>query len=237
MVKARQTWTERYPDLSRDPIDVSHILSPEAYGCERQNIFGRTWLNVCRAADVREPGSYVVKPIDICDSQVLIVCGQDQKLRAFHNICSHRANQVARACKGRTGRFVCPFHHWTYDLEGRLEHVTDEDQFFDLDKSKLGLKPVALESWQGFVFVNLDRQPDQDLPTFLGDMTTRLAAYPFDSMTEAAHYEARGRGQLEVIVGFFPGRLSRTLFTLALSGPRLCKQSTTLYPCTRLHSL
>ena len=67
--------------------------------------------------------------------------------------------------------------------------VTDEDQFFQLDRSELGLKPIALEIWQGFLFVNLHPDPDQDLRSFLGDMAKRLDSYPFDTLSHAAGYE------------------------------------------------
>jgi Rieske 2Fe-2S family protein len=190
MTKTQKSWTEKHPELGTEPIDVSHMLSPDAYECERRNIFGRDWLNICRVEDIPESGDFIVKSIDICSADILVVRGQDQQLRAFYNMCSHRANQVTRACQGHAARFVCPFHHWTYDLEGKLIRVTDEDQFFDLDVSRLGLKPVALEIWQGFVFINLKPEPTQDLRTFLGDMAIRLDAYPFNIMARAAHYEA-----------------------------------------------
>ncbi len=190
MANAQSSWTAKYPELGTEPVDISHILSAEAYDAERKNIFGRDWLNICRVEDIPEPGDFVVKPIDICSAEILVVRGQDKQIRAFYNMCAHRANQVTRDNKGHTIRFVCPFHHWTYDLEGQLVRVTDEEQFFDLDTSKLGLTPVTLDIWQGFIFVNLDREPHQDLQTFLGDTATRLDAYPFNIMARAAHYEA-----------------------------------------------
>lgn len=184
----RKTWSQRY-GLGNAPVDVSHILSPEAYEIERRDIFGRFWLNVGRAEEVPDPGNYVVKPLEIAHTEVLLVRGNDNELRAFHNLCAHRANRVTRRSKGQAIRFVCPFHHWTYDLDGRLLKVTDEDQFVGLDRSTLGLVPVALEVWQGFLFVNLHPEPDQDLRSFLGDAATRLDAYPFHEMTHTAGYD------------------------------------------------
>ena len=189
MTGARQRWTEGYPDLDAGPVDITHILSAAAYDCERRNVFRRFWLNVGRADEIPRPGDYVVKPIDMAHTEVLIVRGEDSEVRAFHNLCAHRANRVTRRSRGRGVRFVCPFHNWTYDLDGRLIRVTDEDQFFDLDREQLGLKPIALEIWRGFLFVNLDPHPDQDLRTFLGEMAGRLDAYPFGAMQRAADYE------------------------------------------------
>lgn len=189
MAQRRQTWSERYPDLGQGRVDVSHILSPEAYDRERHRVFGRAWLNVGRVDEVPEPGDYVVKPIEIAHTQVLIVRGEDNAIRAFHNLCAHRGNRVTRRQQGRAKRFVCPFHHWTYALDGGLIRVTDEDQFFALDKTCLGLERVALEIWQGFLFVNLNPEPEQDLHTFLGEVAVRLDAYPFDALAHRARYE------------------------------------------------
>jgi len=189
MAPSNQSWTERYSHLGKGPVDVSHILSADAHDLARHRIFGRSWLNVGRVEEISEPGNYVVKPIEIAHTEVLIVRGEDNRIRAFHNLCSHRANRIARRRRGRAARFVCPFHHWAYALDGRLIRVTDEDQFIDLDPSILGLKPVALESWQGFLFVNLDPEPEQDLRAFLGEIATRLDAYPFNSLHNCARYE------------------------------------------------
>ena len=188
MAGTQQTWTGRH-GLGSGPVDVSHILSAEAHEAERRDIFCRFWLNVGRVEEVPNPGDYVVKPIEIAHTEVLIVRGNDNGLRAFHNLCAHRANRVTRRFRGQAVRFVCPFHHWTYDLDGRLLKVTDEDQFFDLDRSKLGLKPVALETWQGFLFVNLQTEPDQNLLSFLGEVAPRLDAYPFDALAHTAGYD------------------------------------------------
>ena len=188
MTGMQQTWTERHR-LGNGPLDVSHILSAQAHDCERDAIFRRFWLNVGRAEEISDPGDYVVRPIEIAHTEVLIVRGNDGEPRAFHNLCAHRANRVTRRTRGRAVRFVCPFHHWTYDLDGRLLKVTDEDQFFDLDRSKLGLKPVALEVWNGFLFVNLQPEPDQNLRAFLGEVAERLDGYPFEMLEPAAGYE------------------------------------------------
>ena len=188
MAATQQTWTERYR-LGKGPVDIAHILSPEAHEVERRDIFGRHWLNVGRVEEIPGAGDYLVKPIEIARTEVLIVRGNDNEIRAFHNLCAHRANRITGRARGKAVRFVCPFHHWTYDLDGRLLEVTDEDQFFDLDRSKLGLRPVALEVWQGFLFVNLNPEPDQDLRSFLGEAATRLDAYPFHTMAHTAGYD------------------------------------------------
>ena len=188
MAATQQTWTERYR-LGKGPVDIAHILSPEAHEVERRDIFGRHWLNVGRVEEIPGAGDYLVKPIEIARTEVLIVRGNDNEIRAFHNLCAHRANRITGRARGKAVRFVCPFHHWTYDLDGRLLEVTDEDQFFDLDRSKLGLRPVALEVWQGFLFVNLNPEPEQDLRSFLGEAATPLDAYPFHTMAHAAGYD------------------------------------------------
>lgn len=202
MTGRQQTWTERHR-LGSGLVDISHILSSEAHAIERHEIFGRVWLNAGRVEEIPALGDYIIKPVEIARTEVLIVRGNDNELRAFHNLCSHRANRVTRRLRGQAVRFVCPFHHWTYDLDGRLLEVTDEDQFFDLDRSKLALKPVALEVWQGFLFINLDPEPKQDLRSFLGAMAARLDAYPFDALARTAGYEVEVKANWKLALDSF----------------------------------
>ena len=85
-------------------------------------------------------------------------------------------------------QFVCKYHGWRYDLDGSLNFVQQEEEFFDLNKSDFGLVPVHCEVWEGFIFVNLAEEPSQSLPDFLGPMVTSLEGYPFASMTERWFY-------------------------------------------------
>ena len=94
----------------------------------------------------------------------------------------------ARRRSGICRQFTCKYHGWRYDLDGSLNFVQQEDEFFDLDKSEYGLVPVHCDVWSGFIFVNFAREPEQSLREFLGPMVTNLDGYPFDRMTSRFGY-------------------------------------------------
>jgi phenylpropionate dioxygenase-like ring-hydroxylating dioxygenase large terminal subunit len=147
-----------------------HISSAE-FELERSAIFGKAWLLAAHAADLPRNGDYLVKEFFVPRASVLIVHGADGSIRAFHNICRHRGNALVPAgSSGSKSRFSCSFHGWTWTSTGVLQGVTDETQFADLDKSKLGLLPVHCAVWNGLVFVNFDTQPKETLLEWLGDL-------------------------------------------------------------------
>ena len=109
---------------------------------------------------------------------------------AFHNICPHRGNKLAIDAKGSCRRFTCGFHGWTFDLQGELKGVPDENQFYDFDKSQHGLAPLSVDTWEGFLFVHLDRQPTETLAQQLADFGERLRGFPFHKMSVCYSWHA-----------------------------------------------
>lgn len=179
-------WVKDNLDLGTEPVPVEPCVSPEFFELEREKIFRKMWLNVGRDEDVPRNGDYIVTNIAAGNASVLIVRGPDGKVRAFHNVCVHRGNRLAWEDKGHcNGLFVCRFHAWAYDQQGKLKHVSDEANFYDLDKATLGLKPLAADVWQGFIFVNLDPNPSQSLRESLGGLAEQLDGYPFEGLPRA----------------------------------------------------
>ena len=187
---ARQ-WARRYPELGTEPIPVQTCLSGADFEGERERIFRRVWLNVAREDEIPAVGDYIVCDLELTSTSVLVVRGRDGRVRAFHNVCKHRGNKVATHSRGQCRAFVCGFHGWAYDLQGDLSHVPDEEQFFDLDKAACGLKPIAAGLWEGFVFINLNAEPEQTLRDFIGDWGAALRGYPFDAMQLRHRYQAK----------------------------------------------
>lgn len=124
---------------------------PRVAGLERRGVFGRTWQLVARADQVREPGQYVTA--DVAGEPVLVVRGSDGLLRAFYNVCRHHATAVMWEPEGRTQNMRCPYHGWTYNLEGELRGMTDWDGVACFDRKDFGLVPIRVETWEAFVFV------------------------------------------------------------------------------------
>ncbi len=179
-----RSWTERYPELGTGPLPVEPYISPAYFALERERIFRKVWLNVGRVEQIPQPGDYFVKDLAICKTSVLVVRGKDGVIRAFHNMCSHRGNQLVWNSHGSCRAFTCKFHGWTYALDGKLHQVTDEESFFDLDKAKLGMSPVAVDSWEGFIFINVSAEPAQSLHDYLGeDFKASIAGYPFAKLS------------------------------------------------------
>jgi choline monooxygenase len=121
---------------------------------ELQNVFSRTWQTVGRAAQVEKPGQYVTATV--AGEPMVAVRGSDGKLRAFYNVCRHHAMTVMNEPCGHAQHMRCPYHGWTYNLEGELRGMTEFEGVCNFDRAQNGLVPVRVETWENFIFVNLD---------------------------------------------------------------------------------
>lgn len=184
-------WHKKYPEFGTEPLPIEPCISQKYFEQERDKIFRNCWLQVCRVEDVPQPHDFFNRHVEICNTHVLITRGQDGVLRAFHNMCSHRGNKMEWSDQGCAKFHDCKFHGWIYDSSGRLVDVPDEANFFNFDKSQNGLAPIALDIWQGFVFVNLNPEPEQSLQEYLGDVVGMLEGYPFEKLTLGYAYQSR----------------------------------------------
>jgi phenylpropionate dioxygenase-like ring-hydroxylating dioxygenase large terminal subunit len=184
-IAPRNKWHDRYPELGTGPIPIEPYVSRAYFEKERDRIFSKVWLNIGRVEQIPQPGDYFVKDLTVCNTSVLVVRGKDGAIRAFHNMCSHRGNQLVWDQKGTCQAFTCKFHGWVYGLDGALRHITDEDNFFALKKETLGMTPVSLDTWEGFIFVNVDPNPQQTLAEYLGkELRESIAGYPFAGVSD-----------------------------------------------------
>ena len=172
-------WSARYPHLGTGPLPTEVFTSREQFELEREHIFKKVWLNVGRVELIPEVGDYFVKDIAMCQTSILVVRGNDGEIRAFHNMCTHRGNKVAWEPIGNCKVFTCKFHAWAFELDGALRHVPDEENFFDLKRGEMGLSRVPCDVWEGFVFINVDPNPEESLDEYLGDWARGLRGYPF----------------------------------------------------------
>ncbi len=155
---------------------------PRFFDHERDLIFGRQWVCVGVTADVAEPGDLF--PVELAGIPILIARGRDGEIRAFHNICRHRgATLVEQKCSGK-GAIVCPYHAWTYGLDGQLRKtphlcgagVHEHESF---DRSAHGLLPIRCETWASLIFVNLDRNA-RPLLEDIAPLRERWSMFDFD---------------------------------------------------------
>lgn len=178
---AETTNFTRTAGLGMTPVPLEPYRSAEFYALERERVFGRAWLMLARAEELARPGDYVVKNVYSNNVSAILTHGKDGRIRAFHNSCAHRGSEVVSAPTGNAARFICPYHRWTYTNEGQLFGIPDEPSFFNVDKKNCGLTPIACEVWEGWVFINLQREPEVSLEQFLG---------PFAQHLQGVHYQA-----------------------------------------------
>jgi phenylpropionate dioxygenase-like ring-hydroxylating dioxygenase large terminal subunit len=134
---------------------------------------------ICREEEIPRAGDFVCREIEVCAASVIVVRDRDGTVRAFHNVCSHRGNQVVIEASGNARQFVCRYHNWSYALDGRLVGIPDAASFFHIDKRQCGLSAVACETWEGWVFINLMPVPEVSLAEFLGGFAQFLSGIKY----------------------------------------------------------
>jgi phenylpropionate dioxygenase-like ring-hydroxylating dioxygenase large terminal subunit len=148
--------------------DRSIFTDPDIYRLEQERIFARAWNFICHESQLPEPGSFFMSYIG--DEEVIAVRDRSRTVQVLINSCPHRGNTVCRAEQGRTNSFLCSYHGWNFDLDGRLVGMPGEDTFYhgDLDKRAWGLGRAAqVASYKGFVFATMDHAAPP-LPDYLG---------------------------------------------------------------------
>ena len=160
------------------------FAAEEIYRQEMERIFGRCWLFLTHEGQIPNPGDF--QQTTMGEESVVVVRGQDGKVRAFLNTCSHRGNKVCFAEAGTAKSFQCNYHGWAYGTDGKLVSVPLEANVFreKFDRSKLGLRPVAqVDSYGGFVFGCLDPEAPP-LREYLGEMAWYLDTFSADGGLE-----------------------------------------------------
>lgn len=171
--------------LGTGPIPIEPYISQKWFELERDRVFGRAWLCMGRIEQLPEADSFIVKEIEVCGVIALITRDRADRIRAFHNVCSHRANMLVHEPAGKGSRFVCKYHNWGYRNDGDCIGVPDRANFFDLDIKKCGLTPIACEVWEGWIFINLQKQPEVSLKEFLGSFGEAFCGAPAPSAEQA----------------------------------------------------
>lgn len=186
-----QTTTEQaFPDglQARTPdravLDKQRYSSRQVMDAEWDRIWTRCWLFAGLQSDLPDSGDYFV--FELGRESIVVLRDEQQELRAFYNVCQHRGNRIFSNDLGSVNRIACPYHGWTYGLDGALQQVPDADRFSPpVDAAERSLKPVKLELWAGMVWVNMDPEAGP-LSAFLGPIIDNLAPYHFENMVLAA---------------------------------------------------
>jgi len=138
-----------------ETLPAGFYTDPRVFDLERRTTFSANWQLVARADQVAAPGRYVTG--EVAGEPVLVVRGADGVLRGFFNVCRHHAAAVMTEAEGSAQHLRCPYHGWTYALDGALRGTPDFGGVCHFEKGENGLRPVDLDEWEGFVFVRLER--------------------------------------------------------------------------------
>jgi choline monooxygenase len=158
------------PLESASTIPGSWYTDPGIYALERRAVFG-DWQMVGRAEQVAAPGRFLTA--DVAGEPLLIARGQDGGLRGFFNVCRHHAALVATEPQGQATAFRCPYHGWTYSLDGELRGTPDFAGVCNFDRGQNGLVPVTVEIWENFVFARVNPQ-GRSLREHLGGLVEQV---------------------------------------------------------------
>ena len=139
-------------------LPAAYYTDPAIYQAESEAIFGQSWLCLGRTSQVPTPGSYQLHQIE--DESLILLRDQQGQIRTFFNVCRHRGTRLCTAPSGQLSHSIqCPYHAWTYSLDGRLRGAPNMNDVANFDKADYPLFGVETAVWQGFIFINLSSQP------------------------------------------------------------------------------
>jgi Rieske 2Fe-2S family protein len=169
-------------------LPASWYYDPHQYERELNAIWYRDWVCVGRLNSLARDGAWFVATIG--NQKIIVTRVADDRVIGFHNTCRHRGSELCRDDAGqfRNGRIICPYHTWTYSLEGELIATPRRLETDDFDASHYSLYPVHVGSWGGFIFVNLSATPDIGLRQYLGSEADTLERWPLANL-RSVHQE------------------------------------------------
>jgi carnitine monooxygenase subunit len=158
---------------------------------EKERVFLTSWQIVCHLSDIPRPGDY--HTLDFLNEPLVAVRSPDGGVKAFFNVCRHRASRLLDGASGQCpGRIVCPYHAWTYDLDGRLTTIPHRKEFIDFSPDQYGLKTIESEIYKGFVFVRL-KPGLPSVADMLAPYESELAAYRLEELQPMGRVTLRTR--------------------------------------------
>ncbi len=188
--------SESDPNIAKDVLDGWSLPAwtyddPEFAKIEIDRVFRPSWQVVCHVSDVPNSGDW--HSLDYIGESVIVVRGQDNQLRAFTNVCRHRGSRLVDGASGCAKKLVCPYHAWTYDLDGRLTGVPDSaSPIRRSTRSKAGLVPVEMEIWRGFIFVRLE-SGGPSVAEMMAPYEAQIAPYRFEELEALGRVTLRPR--------------------------------------------
>ena len=175
------------PPQSRDDIPFNKYISQDFFNLEMKKMWEKVWQYVCREDQVAEPGDYLV--YDLGRHSIVVVRTDDGALKAYHNSCLHRGTKLKPSeSSGWSANIQCPYHGWTWNLDGTLNEVPCAWEFPHLDYEKNRLPEVQVDAWNGLVFINMDNDAPS-LLEYLGVLPEHFKDWPWTDWYLFMHLE------------------------------------------------
>lgn len=194
MARFRKTAEDFVPGTKTLP--QRYFVSDELFAKEREQIFSKCWLCVGHQTQIARPGDYFLQ--QIAGESLIIVRDRNEQIHGFFNVCRHRGTRLCEQSQGQFHATIqCPYHAWTYSLEGALIGAPHMDEVPNFNKAAHSLHEVALEVWQGFIFVNLAEDP-QPLETVFAPLGGKLSPWnlPILRSAKRVEYEVQANWKL-----------------------------------------
>ncbi len=185
----------RFAPPADDPLDDLSLPGwvyhdPDYFQVEMARVIRPAWQIVCHRSDLSGPGDW--RTLEILGESILVIRGADDRVRAFANVCRHRGSRLVDGEAGCAKRLTCPYHAWTYAADGRLIGVPDREDYPGLDPAGLGLIPVELEEWRGFLFVRLE-SGGPSVAAMMAPYDSEVAPHRFEDLEAIGRITLRPR--------------------------------------------
>ena len=180
---------------SSDPLDAMGLPGwvyhdADFFKVEMERVIRPSWQVVCHISDIPNAGDW--HSLGLLGENVVVLRGDDDSVRAFHNVCRHRASRLLDGASGCAKKLVCPYHGWAYEKDGRLSGVPNKADYAGLDMGALGLVGVESEIWQGFIFIRLAGE-GPSVAEMMAPYEDRVAPYRFPEMRAFGRVTLRPR--------------------------------------------
>ncbi|MBC9731107.1 aromatic ring-hydroxylating dioxygenase subunit alpha [Streptomyces sp. TRM68367] len=184
--------TTGMPESLIATLPGDHYTDPEIFRLEQEHIFESMWFCAARSSELAKPGAF--RTVDVGRESVLLTRSRDNSVRAFFNVCRHRGAKLCTQESGEVKRaFQCPYHAWTYDLNGKLVAAPNLTKMPDIGRTEYGLASVAVREWLGYVWVCLAENPPSFEESVIADVVARLGDVEFIDRYEVESLEVGRR--------------------------------------------
>jgi len=202
----------------QETLHKDYYTKEKWFNKEVSNIFHNDWICIGREEEFEEPGEY--KLINIMGQHIIIIRGNDNELRGFYNFCKHRGCELFDSSKGELSGKIknnirCPYHSWTYDLDGKLKNAPHLN--LNKNDTRYHLSTINLQKWVGFVFVSLSEN-EISLKDYLKDIPNQLKRYPLEELKSKVNIEYEVQSNWKVILENY-----NECYHCANIHPELCK--------------